>query len=127
MVGDKYALDRHILQICGQLGNIVMEAGRFDNNSLAVFFNDEDLIVNKIVGFICVQLHRAEIVNADLALCEFYLVECVLVHDMISRFIFDFCFGADPFPCLQEQYTTGFRACKVRTFLCLGNKKVTLD
>ena len=102
VVGDKYALDRHILQICGQLGNIVMEAGRFDNNSLAVFFNDEDLIVNKIVGFVCVQLYRAEIVNADLALCELYLIECVLVHDMISCFISDFLLRGGSVPLLAR-------------------------
>ena len=58
-----------------------MEAGRFDNDSLAVFFNDEDLIVNKIVGFVCVQFYRAEIVNADLSLCELNFIESVLVHN----------------------------------------------
>ena len=63
MIGNQYTFDLNITQIFRKLFYIIKKARGLNNDGFAIFFNDKNLIVDKIVGFVCVQLNAAEIVN----------------------------------------------------------------
>ena len=88
VIGNEHTLNLNIFQVFCKLFIVIKETRRFNDNCLAVFLNDKNLVINKIVGLVCVQLNAAEIVNIHFTLCEFYSCKCVLIHnDSLQIFI----------------------------------------
>ena len=83
MVSYEHSLNFHTAEVFGEFLNVVEEAGRLNNNCLSVLFNDENFIINEIVGFVRVQLDFTEVVNVDLALCQLDCLKSILIHNKI--------------------------------------------
>ena len=82
MVCNEHSAHFCVLEIFLQLAYVVKEARGLNDNSLAVLLYDENLVVNEIVGLVCVELYCAEVVNVHFTLGELDCRKCVLIHGM---------------------------------------------
>ena len=87
VIGNEHSGDFNILKVFREFFVVVKETWGFNDDSLAVFFDDEHLIVNKIVGLVSMQLYAAEIVDIQFSFRECNCLECVLVHRIILLII----------------------------------------
>ena len=80
MVSYKYTFDIDTFQIFGKLCVYRQRSREIYHYSITCLFNDENLVIYKVVCLIGVELYISEIIYAYLAFCENCLLECVFVH-----------------------------------------------
>ena len=88
MVGNQHSCNLHTVQIGCQFLDIIEKAGRFQNDCLAGFLHNENLIVDKIVGFVSVQLNSSKIVDVHFTLGKLNCGKCILIHDKFLLKVF---------------------------------------
>ena len=80
VVGHEHPLDPHILQIRRKLPDVIIKAGRFQQNGPAVLFHDENLVVDRVVGLVGVQPDGAAVVDMHFTLFQLYGPKSIFVH-----------------------------------------------